>query len=147
MEGGDASQKRPVSPQCLSLARYHGSFRKLPPGWRQDSNGPTRQGLCPARCCHVEVVASEKIGLETVRDVSNLYKYYLAYQMIEEQRAEIEKAKGAVKKESKAAEHEPLAEIPNDLHASSLPQDSSVFQRNRDACAVRYHARRIVRDC
>jgi membrane-bound lytic murein transglycosylase MltF len=49
---------------------------------------------------NVEVVASEKIGRETVQYVSNIYKYYLAYQMIEEQRAEREKAKEAVKGEA-----------------------------------------------
>jgi membrane-bound lytic murein transglycosylase MltF len=48
---------------------------------------------------NVEVIASEKIGRETVRYVSNIYKYYLAYQMIEEQRAEHEKAKEAKRKE------------------------------------------------
>ncbi len=46
---------------------------------------------------NVEVVASEKIGRETVQYVSNIYKYYLAYQMIVEQRAEREKAKESVK--------------------------------------------------
>jgi membrane-bound lytic murein transglycosylase MltF len=48
---------------------------------------------------NVEVIASEKIGRETVQYVSNIYKYYLAYQMIEEQRAEHEKAKEARKNE------------------------------------------------
>jgi len=47
---------------------------------------------------NVEVIASEKIGRETVQYISNIYKYYLAYQMIEEQRAEREKAKEVVKK-------------------------------------------------
>jgi len=46
---------------------------------------------------NVELIAAEKIGRETVTYVSNIYKYYLAYQMIEEQRAEREKAKEAVK--------------------------------------------------
>jgi membrane-bound lytic murein transglycosylase MltF len=46
---------------------------------------------------NVEVVASEKIGRETVQYVSNIYKYYLAYQMIVEQRAEREKSKESVK--------------------------------------------------
>ena len=46
---------------------------------------------------NVEVIASEKIGRETVQYVSNIYKYYLAYQMIEEQRAEREKARESVK--------------------------------------------------
>jgi len=46
---------------------------------------------------NVELIAAEKIGRETVTYVSNIYKYYLAYQMLEEQRAEREKAKGAIK--------------------------------------------------
>ena len=32
-----------------------------------------------------------------------------------------------------------------ELIGSSLPQDSWVFQRDRNAVAVRYHSRRIVR--
>jgi len=46
---------------------------------------------------NVELVAAEKIGRETVTYVSNIYKYYLAYQMVEEERAEREKIKEAVK--------------------------------------------------
>jgi membrane-bound lytic murein transglycosylase MltF len=58
-----------------------------------------RRGLDPNIWFNnVEVIASERIGRETVQYVSNIYKYYLAYQMIEEQRAEREKAKEAVKK-------------------------------------------------
>ncbi|MGH9366796.1 MAG: transglycosylase SLT domain-containing protein [Thermoanaerobaculia bacterium] len=48
---------------------------------------------------NVEVVAAEKIGRETVTYVSNIYKYYLAYQMVVEEMAEREKAKAAVKGE------------------------------------------------
>ena len=59
-----------------------------------------RRGLDPnIWFSNVEVVASEKIGRETVQCISNIYKYDLAYQMIEEQRAEHEKAKEAAKKE------------------------------------------------
>ena len=46
---------------------------------------------------NVELIAAEKIGRETVTYVSNIYKYYLAYQMIEEERIEREKTKEAVK--------------------------------------------------
>jgi membrane-bound lytic murein transglycosylase MltF len=46
---------------------------------------------------NVEVVAAEKIGRETVTYVSNIYKYYLAYQMVEEERMEREKVKEAAK--------------------------------------------------
>jgi membrane-bound lytic murein transglycosylase MltF len=34
---------------------------------------------------NVEQIASEKIGRETVTYVSNIYKYYLAYQLVTEQ--------------------------------------------------------------
>jgi len=39
---------------------------------------------------------AEKIGRETVQYVSNIYKYYLAYKMLLEQREERLKAKSAV---------------------------------------------------
>jgi membrane-bound lytic murein transglycosylase MltF len=40
----------------------------------------------------VEVIASEHIGRETVQYVSNIYKYYLAYTLIAEQRARRQQA-------------------------------------------------------
>ena len=46
---------------------------------------------------NVELMAAEKIGRETVTYVSNIYKYYLAYQMIEEERADRAKARESVK--------------------------------------------------
>lgn len=42
---------------------------------------------------NVELVAAEAIGRETVQYVSNIYKYYLAYKMLVEQREAREKAK------------------------------------------------------
>jgi membrane-bound lytic murein transglycosylase MltF len=45
---------------------------------------------------NVELVAAEKIGRETVEYVSNIYKYYLAYKMLEEQRVAREQARGAL---------------------------------------------------
>ncbi|HEY1433798.1 MAG TPA: lytic transglycosylase F [Thermoanaerobaculia bacterium] len=45
---------------------------------------------------NVELVVAEKIGRETVTYVSNIYKYYLAYQMVVEQLAEREKALKAI---------------------------------------------------
>jgi len=41
---------------------------------------------------HVEVIAAEKIGQETVRYVSNIFKYYVAYQLVVEQQHAREKA-------------------------------------------------------
>jgi membrane-bound lytic murein transglycosylase MltF len=45
---------------------------------------------------NVELVAAEKIGRETVQYVSNIYKYYLAYKMLMEQREQRLKAKSEV---------------------------------------------------
>ncbi len=46
---------------------------------------------------NVELIAAEKIGRETVTYVSNVYKYYLAYQMIEEEHAKRRQTKEAIK--------------------------------------------------
>jgi membrane-bound lytic murein transglycosylase MltF len=59
-----------------------------------------KRGLDPNKWFNnVEVVTAEKIGRETVQYVSNIYKYYLAYKMVEEQREAQEKAKEGTKKE------------------------------------------------
>jgi membrane-bound lytic murein transglycosylase MltF len=51
---------------------------------------------------NVEYIAAERIGAETVTYVSNIYKYYIAYRLILDARAEkeraIEKMKGEGKK-------------------------------------------------
>jgi membrane-bound lytic murein transglycosylase MltF len=41
---------------------------------------------------NVELVAAEAIGRETVQYVANIYKYYLAYQMLSDQREQRQKA-------------------------------------------------------
>ncbi len=57
-----------------------------------------KRGLDPNKWFNnVELIAAEKIGRETVTYVSNIYKYYLAYQRITEQREQREKAKETVK--------------------------------------------------
>jgi membrane-bound lytic murein transglycosylase MltF len=47
---------------------------------------------------NVERVASERIGRETVTDVSNIYKYYITYRLLSDQRDRREAAKAAVGK-------------------------------------------------
>jgi len=48
---------------------------------------------------NVEVIAAEKIGRETVTYVSNIYKYYLAYQLVVEQQKEREAAREKARSE------------------------------------------------
>jgi membrane-bound lytic murein transglycosylase MltF len=45
---------------------------------------------------NVELVVAEKIGRETVTYVSNIYKYYLAYQLVAEETAERDRAMKAL---------------------------------------------------
>jgi membrane-bound lytic murein transglycosylase MltF len=60
------------------------------------------RGLDPNKWFNnVELIAAEKIGRETVQYVSNIYKYYLAYRMVEEERADRAKAKEGVTQERK----------------------------------------------
>ena len=47
---------------------------------------------------NVEQVASERIGRETVTYVSNIYKYYIAYRLITQQREARQAAKSSVKR-------------------------------------------------
>ncbi len=61
-----------------------------------------KRGLDPNVWFHnVEYVAAEKVGAETVTYVSNIYKYYIAYKLIMEARAEREKAVEKAKGQSK----------------------------------------------
>jgi membrane-bound lytic murein transglycosylase MltF len=52
------------------------------------------QGLDPNKWLdNVELVAAKRIGRETVTYVSNIYKYYLAYQMMQQRAADSRKAR------------------------------------------------------
>jgi membrane-bound lytic murein transglycosylase MltF len=73
------------------------SYNAGPGRMKQLRDLAAKRGLDPNKWFNnVEVVASEAIGLETVQYVSNIYKYYLAYKMLEEQREERQKAKSEV---------------------------------------------------
>ena len=47
---------------------------------------------------NVERVASERIGRETVTYVSNIYKYYITYRLLSDQRTRRDAAKARVAK-------------------------------------------------
>ena len=47
---------------------------------------------------NVERVASERIGRETVTYVSNIYKYYITYRLVTDQRSRREAAKAELGK-------------------------------------------------
>ena len=47
---------------------------------------------------NVEGIASEKVGIETVTYVSNIYKYYISYKLLAEQEEEKRKSREELKK-------------------------------------------------
>nr|WP_090442485.1 lytic transglycosylase F [Pseudomonas benzenivorans] len=63
-----------------------------------------KRGLDPNVWFHnVEYVAAEEVGAETVTYVSNIYKYFIAYQLLLEAREEKEQALKRIKDQSKSA--------------------------------------------
>jgi len=78
------------------------SYNSGPGRVRQLRQEATKRGLDPnVWFQNVEYIAAEKIGQETVTYVSNIYKYYVAYRLIQESRAAtkeaVEKVKGGTK--------------------------------------------------
>jgi membrane-bound lytic murein transglycosylase MltF len=74
------------------------SYNAGPARIRQLREKAAARGLDPNKWFNnVEVVAAESIGRETVQYVSNIYKYYLAYQMAVEHMKERTEAKEAAR--------------------------------------------------
>jgi membrane-bound lytic murein transglycosylase MltF len=83
--------KEPMTKQDKALfafASYNAGAGRI----AQMRKEAARRGLDPNVWFHnVEHVAAEKIGAETVTYVANIYKYYIAYNLLMEARAEKEK--------------------------------------------------------
>ena len=85
--------KEPMTPLDKGLFTF-AAYNAGPGRIRQLRRLSAERGLDPnVWFNNVELLAAEKIGRETVTYVSNIYKYYLAYQMVEEERAERAKTK------------------------------------------------------
>jgi membrane-bound lytic murein transglycosylase MltF len=82
---------KPLDRQLFAFASYNagpGSVSRM----RKEAKA---QGLDPDRWFNnVELVAARRIGRETVQYVANIYKYYLAYQLIQQQNQARAQAKG-----------------------------------------------------
>lgn len=75
------------------------SYNAGPGRIKQLRAAAAKRGLDPNRWFNnVELIAAERIGRETVQYVSNIYKYYLAYQMVVEQMEARQADKPPVKK-------------------------------------------------
>jgi len=78
----------------LTFASYNAGPGRI----RQLRREAEKRGLDPnVWFGNVEQIASERIGRETVTYVSNIYKYYVAYKLMSEERARREAAKAKVK--------------------------------------------------
>ena len=78
------------------------SYNAGPARVRQLRQEAAKRGLDPnVWFGNVEQIASERIGRETVAYVSNIYKYYIAYKLLAENRAQRAEAKKAVQTEAK----------------------------------------------
>ena len=90
--------KEPMTKLDKALFAF-ASYNAGPARVRQLRQEAAKRGLDPnVWFQNVEYVAAEKIGQETVTYVSNIYKYYIAYRLIQESRAAtkeaVEKVKG-----------------------------------------------------
>jgi membrane-bound lytic murein transglycosylase MltF len=87
----------PMTPLDKGLFTF-ASYNAGPGRIRQLRKVAKERGLDPnVWFNNVEIIAAEKIGRETVTYVSNIYKYYLAYQLLTEQKKEREQAREQAK--------------------------------------------------
>jgi len=88
--------KEPMTPLNKGLFTF-ASYNAGPGRIAQLRKIAAQRGLDPnVWFNNVEIIASEKIGRETVTYVSNIYKYYLAYQLVTEQVKERGEARKAL---------------------------------------------------
>ena len=74
----------------LALAAYNAGPAKI----RRLREVASERGYDPNRWFdHVEVIAAEQIGRETVQYVSNIFKYYLSYKLVDQQSERRDKAR------------------------------------------------------
>jgi membrane-bound lytic murein transglycosylase MltF len=84
-----------VNKGLMTLASYNAGPARI----RQLRREAAKRGLDPnVWFGNVERVVSERIGRETVQYVSNIYKYYIAYQMVQDKNRERARARGEVQK-------------------------------------------------
>jgi membrane-bound lytic murein transglycosylase MltF len=80
-------EREPMTPLDKGLFTF-AAYNAGPGRIRQLRQEAARRGLDPnVWFGNVERIASERIGRETVTYVSNIYKYYVAYRLLQEDRA------------------------------------------------------------
>jgi membrane-bound lytic murein transglycosylase MltF len=77
----------PVDKMLFAFASYNAGPAKIA-RLRKEAK---QDGLDPNKWFnHVERIAAKRIGRETVQYVSNIFKYYVAYRLLEDERQERE---------------------------------------------------------
>jgi membrane-bound lytic murein transglycosylase MltF len=90
-------KNEPMDPMNKGLMTF-ASYNAGPGRIRQLRREAAERGLNPnVWFGNVERVVSERIGRETVQYVSNIYKYYVAYRLVEERDRARQRAKEAIK--------------------------------------------------
>jgi membrane-bound lytic murein transglycosylase MltF len=91
--------KEPMDPLDKGLFAFAGY--NAGPGRVQQLRGyAAKRGLDPNRWFNnVELIAAERIGQETVIYVSNIYKYYIAYRLVQENEEEARKAREEIQRQ------------------------------------------------
>jgi len=88
----------PMTPLNMGLFAF-ASYNAGPARVASLRKEAAKRGLDPNRWFHnVELVAADKVGPETVTYVANIYKYYTAYKLMEQQEAELARAREAQQK-------------------------------------------------
>jgi membrane-bound lytic murein transglycosylase MltF len=83
----------PLNKGLMTLASYNAGPNKI----RQLRREAEKRGLDPnVWFGNVERIASERIGRETVQYVSNIFKYYIAYRLVQEREAAVARAKSQI---------------------------------------------------
>jgi membrane-bound lytic murein transglycosylase MltF len=91
-------ENEPKMDRLNKLLLTFASYNAGPGRIRQLRREAEKRGLDPnVWFGNVEQIASERIGRETVTYVSNIYKYYVAYKLLSEERARREAAKANLK--------------------------------------------------
>jgi membrane-bound lytic murein transglycosylase MltF len=87
----------PVDKMLFAFASYNAGPGRVQSLRREAA----KRGLDPNRWFkNVEVVAAEKVGQETVTYVANIYKYYIAYQLVTQAEAQKREAREQIQKPS-----------------------------------------------
>jgi membrane-bound lytic murein transglycosylase MltF len=80
----------PLDKGLFAFASYNAGPRRV----QQLRGYAAKRGLDPNRWFNnVELIAAERIGQETVTYVANIYKYYIAYRLVQEDEEESRKAR------------------------------------------------------